>query len=62
MKSKSNEIIYRDPKKLLSFKKGGKPASIKPNFKAAKSLSRKKVYETKVVSLKILNKSYFKQK
>ena len=28
MKSNKIEIIYRDPKKLLSFKKAGKRASI----------------------------------
>ena len=39
MKSKKVQIIYRDPKKLLSFKKAGKPASFKPSFKAATRLS-----------------------
>ena len=31
--------IYGDPKKLLSFKKAAKPASIKTNFNAVTSLS-----------------------
>ena len=31
--------MYRDPKKLSSFKKAGKPASIKTNFKEATRLS-----------------------
>ena len=41
--------IYGDPKKLSSFKKTGKPASIQPNIKAATSLFRKQVLKTKVV-------------
>ena len=42
MKNKKTEIIYGDPKKLSSFKKAGKAASIQPNFSAATSLVRKK--------------------
>ena len=42
MKNKKIEIIYGDPKKLSSFKKAGKAASIQPNFSAATSLLRKK--------------------
>ena len=53
MKNKKIEIIYGDPKKLSSFKKAGKAASIQPNFSAATSLLRKKVYKIKVVALKI---------
>ena len=62
MKNKEIEIIYGDPKKFLIFKKAEKLASNQKNFKAATSLSRKKSYKTKVVALKIKNKSYFIQK
>ena len=52
MKNQKIEIIYRDPKKLLSFKKVGKAASIQSNFSAATSLWRKKFIKSKLLSLK----------
>ena len=48
MKNKKIEIIYGDPKKLSSFKKAGKAASIQSNFSAATSLLRKKFIKPKL--------------
>ena len=48
MKNKKIEIIYGDPKKLSSFKKAGKLASIQPNFSAATSLCTKKFIKPKL--------------
>ena len=48
MKTKKIEIIYGDPKKLSSFRKAGKAASILPNFSAATSLLRKKFIKLKL--------------
>ena len=45
------EIIYGDPKKLSSFKKAGKLASIQPNSYAV--FAQKKVYKTKVLKFRI---------
>ena len=48
MKNKKIEKIYGDPKKLSSFKKAGKAASIQSNFSAATSLLRKKFIKPKL--------------
>ena len=46
-----NQKIYRDPKKLSSFKNAGKPAFSPPNFNAATSLCRKKFIKSRLQSL-----------
>ena len=48
MKNQKIEIIYGDPKKLSSFKKAGKAASIQSNFSAATSLLRKMFMKSKL--------------
>ena len=48
MKNKKIEIIYGDPKKLSSFEKAGKAASIHQNFSAATSHLRKKFIKPKL--------------
>ena len=48
MKNKKIEIIYGDPKKLSSFEKAGKAASIQQNFSAATSHLRKKFIKPKL--------------
>ena len=48
MKNIKIRIIYGDPKKLSSFKKAGKVASIQSNFSAATSLLRKKFIKPKM--------------
>ena len=53
MKNQKIKKIYRDPKKLSYFKNEGKPAFIEPNFNAATSHFRKKVYKIKVEAAKI---------
>ena len=53
MKNKKIEKIYGDPKKLSSFEKPGKAASVQPNISATTSLWRKKNYKIKVIALKI---------
>ena len=52
MKNKKIEIIYGDPKKLSSFEKAGKLASIQTNFSAATSLCTKKFIKPKLQPLK----------
>ena len=48
MKNIKIRIIYGDPKKLSSFKKAGKAASIQPNFSVATSHLRKKFIKPKL--------------
>ena len=48
MKNKKIEKIYGDPKKLSSFEKAGKEASIQQYFSAASSHLRKKFIKPKL--------------
>ena len=52
MKNSKIEIIYGDPKMLLSFKKAGNLASNQPNFKAATSICSKKFITSKLEPIK----------